>query len=174
MKSIKSTLQKLQALANGTNFEHERESALEHLYRLMDKHGITEQDLSDEATSTYELKFKGKRERHLLLQVLYKVFGNMNWTQYAYTRNGRKISTQMGVDCTSSQKVEIDFLFGFYKDLYRREEETFYGAFIQKHSIFGNSTGDGKELSKEEALKLHMLMEGMSDDSPQRRLTVGN
>ena len=174
MKNIKSTLQKLQALANGTNFEHERESALEHLHRLMEKHGITEQDLSDEATDTYELKFKGKRERHLLLQVLYKVFGDMNWTQYAYRRNGRKIATQIGVDCTPSQKIEIDFLFGFYKDLYRREEEAFYDAFIQKHSIFGNSTGEGKELTAEESLKLHMMMKSMSDDSPQRRLTAGN
>lgn len=172
MTDINSTLLKIKALADGTTFEGERESALEHLHRLMEKHGITEQDLNDDVVTTHEFKFRNARERILLLQVLYKVFDNTSWTSYSYSKNGRKVSNTVGVDCTKAQKLEVDFLYDFYKRLYRKEEDLFFTAFVNKHNLFGSKPtgGKSKELSREEARRLAQMMNGMDDATPHKQI----
>jgi len=167
---MKSILVKLKALADGTDFENEKTAALKKLGHLMQKHGITEADLEDDAISTYEFKCHGRQEERLLAQVLYKVFGSRDFEIYTLRRRGRKIPNTIGVDCTIGQKVEIDLLFDFYKELFNREIEAFFQAFIQKHQIFGTSTAEPKEISEEETLKMLQLMRGISDESPHKRL----
>jgi len=172
MANINSTLQKIKALANGTSNVHEREAALKKLHELMELHGISEADLESDDVQTHIFKWRNKRERHLLTQVILKVMDCNDLTTYAYRRGGRKIAGEMGLDCTVAQKLEIDFMFSFYKDLYRREEEAFYSAFIQKHKIYGPLSGKGKELSNAEFDKMRQLMSGMDDASPQKRIAV--
>ncbi|MDR0286148.1 MAG: hypothetical protein LBI03_00330 [Clostridiales bacterium] len=141
----------------------------------MKKHGISEQDLNDNIVTTHEFKFKGKREHSLLMQVLYKVFGDTDWKQYTYSRNGRKIPYTIGIDCTPTQKIEIDFLFCFYKELYHREEKIFFDAFILKHSLFGiPKNGNSKHLSQEELLKMKLIMKGMENTTPYKQIGDGN
>jgi hypothetical protein len=164
-------LLKIKALAEGTSFEFERKSALEHLHRLMEKHGVSEQDLNNEAVSTHEFKYSSKRERQLLTQVIYKVFVEKKWTQYGYRRNGRKVSNIFGVDCTTAQKIEIDFLFGFYKELYRKEEKIFFNAFINKHKLFGvscESDDSDNESDENEIRKMMSMMNGMDNATPHK------
>jgi hypothetical protein len=172
MADINETLRKVKALADGTANEHERESALKKFYELMEKHGITEDCLEDESVTTHDFKWNGKREHSLLVQIIVKVFDDSRITTYNYRRNGRKVGNTLGLDCTTAQKLEIDFMFDFYKILYRREEETFFDAFIQKHKLFGPPSGKGKKLSDEDYMKMIQLMRGMEDASPQKRLAV--
>ena len=175
MKDIKSKLKKLQVLANNTNFEHEKASALKKLNELMKKHGITEADLYDEAVSMYQFKFKGKVEKTLLYQIFWKVLNIQEIQTYFIERQGRKISNMIGLDCTERQKLEIDFLFDFYKKLYLKEEKAFINAFILKHKLYGMSPENDKndkckELSKDEVLQIQQLMKGMKTDSPRKRI----
>lgn len=172
MADINSTLRKIKALAEGTANEHEREAALAKFYELMDLHGISESDIADEATEIHVFKWRNKRDRKLLLQITSKVMESNNLETYCYRRYGRKISGEMGIECTIAQKLEIDFMFGFYKNLYRREEEVFYSAFIQKHKIFGPPSGEGREVSGEEILKMRQLMEGMENATPHKHISV--
>jgi len=172
MADINETLRKIRDLANNTGNEHERAAALTKFYELMDIHGITEDDLSDESVTTYDFKWKGVREKSLLLQIIFKVTGNKNLTTFNYRRGGRKVANLLGLDCTKAQKLEIDFMFDFYRELYRREEETFFDAFIQKHQIFGPSSGDSEGLSAAEYHKMLQLMSGMEDASPHKQLTA--
>jgi len=175
MADINSTLRKVKALADGTSNENERNAALDKFYELMEKHGVSESDLEDEAVTTHDFKWKGERERTLLKQILYKVLNSTDFTSYTYRRGGRKVSNLLGIDCTKAQKLEVDFLFDFYKELYRREEESFYTAFVQKHHLFGNpSEGEGEELSLEEYLKYRQMMGAMDDSSPHRQLAVND
>ena len=172
MDNIHEKLQKIKALAESTDFEDERDSALTLLKRLMDKHGVAEQDLYNEDVKAHDFFFKGKRERRLLSQVLYKVIGHTNYTKYNLFRNGRKLPNAFGADCTVAQYVEVQFLFDFYKKLYRQEEDFFYKAFLQKHDIFGAQpiSSDNDELSDEQLEKMLNMMEGMDDATPYMQI----
>ena len=170
MKDIKTTLRKLQHLADGTNFEHEKASALKKLNELMKKYGFIEADLNDEAVLMHNFKWRGKFEKQLLAQIIYKVLNTQEFKTYAYKRNGRNVSNMIAVKCTIGQKVEIDFLFDFYKKLYKQEEKVFQEAFVIKHEIYGETAKEEKEISEEDYMKMQCLMEGMKDVSPQRRI----
>ena len=171
MTGINNTLRKLKVLAEGTEFEHERDSALKMLNELMEKHGITEADLEDETVTTQEFKWKGAREKAILIQVFYKVMDDFGFTTYSFSRNGRTIRNTIGLDCTVAQKLEIDFLFSFYKELYQKEEETFFSAFVQKHKIFGTPAEPREsKLSEYERLKILQLMNGIDDATPHRQI----
>lgn len=60
------------------------------LERLMKKHGITEDDLRQQVVRTYSFKFKGAREKLLLLQVAFKVCVSAP-PMYSITRGGRMV-----------------------------------------------------------------------------------
>ena len=175
MKDIKSKLQKIRALAESTSFEHEKESALKMLEKLMKKHGITEGELDDEAVSMHDFKFKGKREEALLMQIIFTVINSMKCKASHSYWQGKRVTGTLGVECTVSQKLEIEFLFNFYRKLYQQEEKRLFSAFLHKHSLFPDideayttpTAADAKEL-----LRLAAMMRGMEDKSPQRRLTT--
>jgi hypothetical protein len=171
MTDIYSTLKKIKAVADGTNFECERESAFNKLRDLMERHGISEQELSDDALTICEFKYKGKREYLLLQQIFFKVLDTHNLKIYKYHKGGQKVRSTVGVDCTAAQSIEIRFLFDFYRDLYHREEQSFYIAFINKHKLFGSPDGtEGEKLSNEELKKLHQMMEGMDSAMPYKQI----
>lgn len=55
-----------------------------------------------------------------------------------------------------------------------RLEDAFLAAYIQKHRIFAIRTDvEPQEISREEALKMGALMQGMSDESPLRAIEAG-
>ena len=66
------------------------------------------------------------------------------------------------------------YLFDFYKRLWEKEKDAFLAAYIQKHRIFAIRTDvEPQEISREEALKMGALMQGMSDESPLRAIEAG-
>ena len=171
MADINSTLLKIKALAEGTSYEYERETALEQLRRLMEKHGVSEQDLDDEAIIQHDFTYKGNRQFSLLSHVMCKVLGIPRIEVYYYRRNGRKIPNRICIKCTMAQKIEIDFLFNFYKELYHKEEVAFFQAFTQKHRIYAEpKDGEYKEVSEEEYLKMTQMMYGMDNVTPYKQL----
>ena len=175
MKDIKTKLQKIRALAEITSFEHEKESALKMLQKLIKKHGISEGKLNHEAESMHDSKFKGKSKEALLMQIAFTALNSMKCkASYLYQR-GKKVTGTLGVECTVSQKLEIEFLFGFYRKLYQQEEKRLFSAFLHKHGLLPDineaymtpTTADAEEL-----LRLAAMMHGREDKSPQRRLTA--
>ena len=102
--------------------------------------------------------------------MVYKVTGGYTY-ELVYTASGRKVRTQLGADCTPAEKVEIEYLFDFYKRLWEKEKDAFLAAYIQKHRIFAlRADVEPQEISREEALKMGALMQGMSDESPLRAI----
>lgn len=175
METKKELLQKLKALAD-QGVGGEKINAQRKLAALMRKYNISDEDISDELTQPCEFKYKGARERALLRQVIYKVTNQRNAIYgFRYTRTGRPVNNMLGCDATKAQKLEIDFLFDFYKLLYKKEEETFYSAFIQKHAIFGQLK-DGEHpaaIDEEELLKMRLMQQAMSDERPLKQITDG-
>ena len=170
MADIHSTLRKIKSLADGTPFEFEKESALQHLQMLMEKHGISENDLNDEAVTTRKFFYKSKRERSILIQIMEKVFAG-KYKTYFYQRRGHTLQI-VGVDCTASQKIEVDFLYSFYKALYRKEEKLFFTGFIHKHSLFRPTNPDEEagSMDEDEYLKMLQMMEGMENATPHKQI----
>ena len=165
-------LKKIRALAE-RGVDGEKESAEETLRRLMKKYGVTEDELDEETRKRHDFEFHGKEQKKLLRQVVFKVTGGYAY-ELEYNASGRKVKTRLGADCTPAEKVEIEFLFDFYKSLWEREREAFLSAFIQKHGIFTiRDDIPPKEISHEEALKMEALMLGMSNESPVRAIEAG-
>lgn len=72
------------------------------------------------------------------------------------------------------EKVEIEYLFDFYKRLWEKEKDAFLAAYIQKHRIFAiRADVEPREMSLEESIKMSALMRGMSDESPLRAIEAG-
>ena len=70
--------------------------------------------------------------------------------------------------------MEIEYLFDFYKRLWEKEKDAFLAAYIQKHRIFAiRADVEPQEISREEALEMGALMQGMSDESPLRAIEAG-
>lgn len=154
----------------------EREAAIKLLAKLEKKYGLSSEELDEETEREFEFSFHGEFEKSLIAQIAYKVTDRMGAAQSLYyTRSGRKCRTCCAVTCTEAQKLEIEFLFDFYKALWKKEVDFLLQAFIQKHKLFGKlKDGEkGEELTIEEMLKMQLMMNGLSDDSPLRRITDG-
>ena len=168
MSEINERLKKLYALAlRGVGGEKEQAEAI--LKKLIAKYGVSMAELDEEVIKEYEIKHSGEAERQILKQIVYKVTDDPARTfGYTYKASGRACRSILGVRCTEAQKVEIEFLFDFYKKLYKKELEAFLLAFIHKHSLFGRlKEGEqGAQLSLEEQAKLYAMMNGLSNETP--------
>ena len=164
-------LKSLLSLSENGGTEAEGIAAAEKLSSLMQKYDISDEELSDATVNTYKFKHHGNRGEKILLQIAFKVIPGWTSEVYIYRKNGRKISGLIGFECTYSQKVQIEFLYDFYFDLYEREEEAFFQAYIQKHRLFGDHTiGNEKIIDSAEYEKMKHMMDSMDDDSPLLRL----
>ena len=162
-------LKKIRALAE-RGVGGEADNAEEILRRLMEKYGVSEDELDEEERRRHDFEYHGKEQEKLLRQVVYKVTGGYAYN-LVYRASGRKVKTRLGAGCTAAEKVEIEFLFDFYTRLWERERDAFLSAFIQKHRIFTiRDDIEPQEVSREELLKMQALMLGMSDESPVRAL----
>lgn len=167
MSEQKERLKKLHALAM-RGVGGEKEQAQKILEKLMQKYGISLNDLDEEQIREFDIVYHGEIARKLLLQTAYKVTGSAeNVTTLVYRQSGRQCRTKMRVRCTEAQKIEIEFLLDFYCKLWEKESAALFRAFIQKHEIFADRA-DGKcdRISDEEYLKMQQLMRGLSDETP--------
>ena len=168
MSNIKERLKKLYELSiRGVGGEKEQAEAI--LKKLIKKYGVSTDELDEEIIKEYKIKYSGETERKILNQIVYKVTNETgNSFSYVYKKSGRDCRTILGVCCTEAQKIDIEFLFDFYKRLYKKELEAFLLAFIHKHNLFGKlKEGErGAQLSPEEEAKLYAMMRGLSDESP--------
>ncbi len=168
-------LRKLHALAERGN-GGEKINAQRKLEKFMQKYGITEKELEKETLEHCEFTFHGTRECSLLVQIIYKVLNDRNRCYgFRYSYSGRSVKNKLGCEATPAQKIEIEFLFDFYKRLYKREEEFFFAAFVQKHKLFGDLKDDDipAEQNKEDYMRMAQLMKGMSEETPLKQLPKG-
>jgi hypothetical protein len=161
-------LKKLYALAiRGVGGEKEQAQKL--LEKLMQKYGVSLAELDEEQIKDFDIEVHGEFERKLLRQVVYKITGDpYDARDLVYTKSQRPCRTKMRVRCTEAQKIEVEFLLDFYKNLWQREVDALFLAFIHKHEIFGQHI-DGKcgTMSYEEFEKMRRMMDGLSDETPR-------
>jgi len=122
-QNIIDLAKKLKALAEqGVGGEKENASAM--LQRLMDKHGITIDSISNDVkkrrwftVKTTQLKF--------LRQVVSSVIGG----DYSYFVHPN-VKSEIAFELTDAEYIEVEAKFDFYWRKYKEDMEIFYSAFI--------------------------------------------
>ena len=166
-------LKKLRALAE-RGVEGEKETAERKLAQLMKKYNIEEEELSDEKLIDYDFRYKTEFEERLLWQLFYKIADNRSRYTYKY---GKGSKTTYGITCTKAEGLQIQIEYDFYRELWKEECDFFFRAFIQKHEIFwptADGGGNQSTLTKEEIMRMIMMMEGMQDKSIHLTLQDGS
>lgn len=164
-------LRKLQALAERGE-AGERENARAILAGLMEKYGVEEADLQDDALEESCFSYLGPIERRLLVQVIFHVT-NGDRRVYAY-KHGKGSRSAVCCMCTKAEAVQIGVEYDFYREIWAQELDLFSRAFVNKHGIFSDRpTGDDPGVSHQDYLRMAAMMAGLQDRSMQRMLEGG-
>lgn len=158
MSNKEELLKKIKALAD-SGVGGEKENAQKLLAELMERYGISEETLCEEVIKEFEINIpKGFKAHELAVQVFYSIVGHINDKKYfsAYKHNHKRY-----IFCTASEFVEFEAKYKFYLHHLRKEAEIFYGAFVNKNSIFPPPEIDEKRpdkffLTEEEVKTINM------------------
>ena len=152
-------------------FDGERESAAATLERLMGKYNISEQEISREYRELVWFRYKTAIEERLLAQVIYKVTGKIA-SGCVGAGSGRK-HKKLGMECNPAERLEIEFLFEFYKPALEEELKRFLTAFMHLNQIFPDDESpqapQPKTMTKAELMKIGAMMMGMDYHEPNYR-----
>lgn len=177
MTEKEAILKKLKALADrGEGGERENAAAL--LEKLMQKYGISEEELNREREQDYFFSYSQETERRLLSQLVYMVTGKAGFGCVgSYTGRKRK---KVGATCTAAQRLEIEAYFAFYNEAMKKELEVFYSAFASKNGLFPPESlvkprryDELTEEEIEEATRAGMMAAGMERHHFRKQITAG-
>ncbi len=166
MEKILELARKLRALAD-KGVDGEKDTALLMLQRLMKKHGITIDMISEDEIKEHSFKIEETYSR-FFGQIVASVLGSKVSVSYYPHQKGKK--REQFINCTPYQAIEIEAKYNFFVECYKKELELFYQAFIQQNHLYvkknDNDEDDSeeKELSREEREKLYKMvnmMQGM-------------
>ena len=150
------------------------ENAPEFLQKLLDKHGLTMDDINDEDKIVpFFFKYNRAIKMRLIAQIAYAVIPDRD--TYIH-RPGKEV---LG-ECTAAEKALMTEMIGFYWALLKKEidriQNVAYSAFLHKHKIFPvkerplESDSDPRPI--DEQILMANLMEGMSDESFHRQIEL--
>ena len=129
MAKREDILRKLKALAE-RGVGGEAINAGELLKRMMEKYGITEDEISDDCIERCEFRYSGVFGKDLMHQIIFMVCGEI--TMYQYRGNSKIVIA----DVTTVQRIEIEAAYTFYRKRLDEGLRKFYDAFVQKQYLF--------------------------------------
>lgn len=124
-----SKLKKLKELAeNGVGGE--KDNAMKLYETMKNKYGVEDIEDSKEIECEW-FRYKNDIEKRLLEQICFMVTGDEDM----YERTNKKYKL-IGHYCTKFEKDEIEFYFEYYKAHFRKELDTFFGAFCALNKLY--------------------------------------
>lgn len=173
--SIIDLLKKLKALAD-RGVGGEKENAQQMLQRLMDKHGISLEDIEGEVKRRRDF-FISDEQMKFFKQVVGSVVGR----EYVYKsrRGDRRKKKLIALDLTDADYIEIDAKFDFFWKAWEKDVLLFYKAFVQKNHLYSKPNDDEKEEDddreytaeeKAEFFRMAQMMAGMEKHNFQKQL----
>lgn len=153
----------------------EQSNAKEMLERLLKKYGMTEEDLNDDPIITWSYK-EPKPKKSYINKLFWQTItliarGNKLYKDVGYIRNGNLLT----IKSPKTFKLEFIETFEFYRDMYLRDLEIFYLAFLKKNSLMLERTDSDKEPTKAEIQKhidAEMLSTGLKKHIKLKQLEV--
>lgn len=165
-ESIVGQIKKVKTLAeNGIGGEQENAKIL--LEKLLKKYKITLDELVTEEKTLYKFKFKTAFEKKILFQCIGKFAPSVKYFSEIRDDKGKIRKDLVGVELTKIQFLDVQSAAKFYVQLFAKELELFYVAFISKHDIFREKdetdTDSESSLTPEEIEAIIHMMNGLSD-----------
>lgn len=164
-------LRKLNELAK-RGLDGERENAQNKLLELCLKHGISIEDLEEESKVQFEYKVSGVEERTFFAQISASCFGR---SVKVYSLKGT--SKNLIIECSKSQFLEVVSKHEFFYNIYKKELEVFYSAFIQRNELYllpsDSEEDEDKEYTEEELeriRKIFKLSESMDQHTHYKQI----
>jgi len=168
-ESVRSLIQKVHALAT-QGVGGEAVSAQRKLNLLLEKHGITLDDIVQDQPKTYEFKFNGLYDEKLLYQCYVSIEPQEKGI-YDFTRRGRKCRNLVGMKLTPSEYIDFCGLLDYYRKAFAKEMERFYTAFVHKHDLFsteGREGGNSAKVDPQEVMRMMQMMGALREKSYQK------
>ena len=187
-ETIIQRIMKVKALADrGT--DGERAAAEKLLKELMEKYGITDEDIASEKVDFYMIH-TGKEDmyRSLFSQIFHLRFGAKKklYNLMKVTKKDKKVlsdagfgdkDADLGFDCTKSEFVELKALFEIYKADFDKNLEIFQYAYFQKNDLLCAREEDSPEATEEEleiARQAEKMSYGIKKKEVHKMIESGN
>lgn len=131
---VESKLRKLLALAE-QGVGGEKTTAKRMLNKMLDKHGLTPDNLVKESEQDYWIRYQpGGNDKQLLIQVISRVLG---YDVQLWTRKNKQ--RQVGFECTEYELMEIELHYSIYSKALKKELDIAYNAFISVNEIYATN-----------------------------------
>jgi hypothetical protein len=172
MELIIEKLKKIKELAERGE-ANEALVAREKLHIILNKYGLTIEDLEDVKISSYKFKYVTAAEKNVIIQCLSKVLDQPQMT-YSWYKNKKK---EFFVKMTEWQYTEAKILVEFHIKLFRKELKTqmdaLVTAYASKHDLFSKtkSGNPGKEMTPEEMDRLIAIYQSLGNKFFQKQLS---
>lgn len=156
---------KLKALAD-RGVGGEQKNAVAKLHALLEKNGLTAQDLEDEKLSHEMFEYKNG-EKVIFAHIIWRACGER------VRLFGRKRKRNAFIiECTHAQKIEILAMQELYRRAYQKELKLFVKAFILQNDLGtdGEPGAPSPPMSLEERLKLANMMKGIDKQRAYKQL----
>lgn len=171
-EDIIERINKLQKLAD-QGVCGEKINAQARIKEIMQKYGITDEDLEKEDLKDYYYANKNKYEDHLMMQICAIVNRSRKvgiLIRDIPKKDQRILKQAFGfvptfhVKCTKAEIIEIESMFDIYKRSFEEQLDTFLYAFLMKNNLLVDADPDEKPTAEQsqQAFMAMMMAEGIS------------
>lgn len=144
----------------------EKINAEKKLKELMEKFGITEEDLESNKKDIYYYKVPNKNT------IYYKLFIQIvaNFNNEIRTTEIEKHT--IGIELTPEENIELSARIEFYFSCYKTDENLFYKAFIHKNNLYAgvDTETEATEEMVNEMLKVLQISEGLEKHNLSKQI----
>ena len=133
----------------------EKDNAANKLQSLLDKHGISLEDISQDVIKEREFILK-PHQLKFFVQIAYSCFGKET-TIYKYQNEKKRKEIKRFLKLTDAQFIELTAKFDFYWNKYENDLEIFYSAFIQRNELYVKGSSRKEDLTKEEIEEINKV-----------------
>lgn len=173
--TILEKLKKLKSFIDSEGNENEQRVAKSMLYSLLEKNGMTINDLKNPGErKKYKFKYTYVEEKSLIVQIIAALTDDPE-LEYSWYKNKKK---EIFVEMLDWQYKEAMSQIDFHVSQFRKERKAKLKAlkiaYISKHRIFPqtprNSENGKNDLTPEEMAEILRSMDSLEDVSYQKRL----
>jgi len=146
--------------------------AREKLHILLNKYGLSIEDLEQNEVHSYKFKYVTAAEMSIIIQCISKVMDKPR-LQYSYYKDKKK---EFFVKMTEWQYAESKYLIDFhvkqFRDELKAQMKALVSAYATKHDLFSKTKSDepGKEMTPEEMERLIAIYQSLGDKFFQKQL----
>ncbi len=171
MSKAEDLARKLKALAD-KGVGGEKTNAVVMLQKLLDKHGLTIEDIEGEKIQGFDIRIQ-KAQKQFFYQVIANVVPGEEPVieKYTYRRSWYRVNV------TATQWVEIEQKFRFFWREYQSQIGIFYKAFIQRNKLYRTLTEEERAAKKdeddeltEEDIRMLEMMRGIKPASYHKQI----